>query len=226
VVLSDLLLFFVPAVCLVCGKKLPVPAGVLCLECESGLPRTSFRDPVHNPVCQAFWGRVPVEMAISLLRFEKGSAYQALIHDLKYRGNRMAGRYLGLLLGKEILLSGLPACDILVPVPLHRKRRRERGYNQSEIIAGGVSRITGTPVVNNLLMRSVHRSSQTSMGRYERYRNVSRNFRICPHAPDANGLKILLVDDVITTGATLEACCMELLDYFCCRIFVATVSCA
>ncbi|MEN8156406.1 MAG: phosphoribosyltransferase family protein [Bacteroidota bacterium] len=222
----DLLMFFFPVHCLVCGKRLSAPREVLCLECEFRLPRTGYTHRIDNPVSQAFWGRVPIEMGTSLFRFEKGSAYQALLHELKYRGNRRAGHYLGKLLGNEIVHSTYASCDLMVPVPLHRKRFRERGYNQSEIIASGISESTGIPVVSNLLMRSIHHHSQTSLGRYERYENVSGNFLICPDAPDVNGKKILLIDDVVTTGSTLEACSIELLRSFQCLVFIATVSCA
>ena len=223
---SDLLLFFIPATCLVCGKSLSTPLEVLCLECEFNMPKTGYTGLVNNPVSQMFWGRVPVEMGTSLFHFEKGSAYQSLLHDLKYRGNRLAGRYLGKLLGREIRQSCFASCDILVPVPLHRKRYRKRGYNQSEVIARGISDMTGIPVVANLLKRSIHHHSQTTKGRYDRWMNVCDNFRICKDAPDVNGMKILIIDDVITTGATLEACCRELFNHFYCRIYIATVSCA
>jgi ComF family protein len=221
---SDLFMFFFPVNCLVCKKKLSSPGEVLCLECEFKLPRTGFRDPVNNPVSQAFWGRVPVEMATSLFRFEKGSAYQGLLHDLKYRGNLRAGLYLGRLLGNELIHSSFSSCDLIIPVPIHRKRLKERGFNQSEIIASGTSQVTGIPLVTNLLIRSVHHHSQTTMGRYDRFENISGNFRISRNAPDVNGKKILLVDDVVTTGSTLEACSLELLKCFQCLIYIATVS--
>ena len=175
---TDLLMLFLPVNCLVCQKKLSSPGEVLCLECEFNLPRARFHDPVNNPVSRSFWGRVPVEMGTSLLRFEKGSAYQGLLHDLKYRGNLRAGLYLGRLLGNEIIHSSFSACDVIIPVPVHRKRLQKRGFNQSEIIATGTSEITGIPLVTNLLIRSVHHHSQTSMGRYDRYENISGNFRI------------------------------------------------
>lgn len=223
---NDLLMFIFPQHCLVCGKKLPASGEVLCLGCEFNLPRTGYCDRIDNPISQSFWGRVPVEMGTSLFRFEKGSAYQALLHELKYRGNRKAGHYLGKLLGIEIMLSPYSSCDIMVPVPLHPKRLKKRGFNQSEIIASGISAVTGIPVVSDLLMRWANRGSQTSLGRYERYENVQGNYRISPFAPDVSGKKILLVDDVITTGSTLEACSIELLRSYSCQLFVVTVSCA
>jgi len=224
--LTDLLIYLFPVVCLVCGKRLSKPGEILCLECEYNLPKTGFRDHPDNPVNQAFWGRVPIETGTSLFHFEKGSAYQSLLHELKYRGNRNAGLYIGRMLGQEIQQTAFATCDILVPVPLHRKRQKRRGYNQSEVIARGTSEITGIPVVNSLLQRSTHHPSQTSKGRYDRYLNVKGNFRVSPGSTDVNGMKILLIDDVMTTGSTLEACSIELLKNFNCLVYVATVSVA
>jgi ComF family protein len=223
---TDLMLYFFPVLCLVCGKRLCRPGEVLCLECEYKLPKTGYIDQYNNPVNQAFWGRVPVEMGTSLFRFEKGSAYQALFHELKYRGNTNAGLYMGRLLGRELLHSSFSTCDILVPVPLHKKRYLKRGYNQTEVIARGVSEITGIPIVTKLLNRSTHHPSQTSLGRYDRYLNVKGNFIVPPEAPDVNGKRILLIDDVLTTGSTLEACSIALLRNFNVLIYIATVSVA
>lgn len=221
---TDLLLYFFPELCLVCGKRLSRAGGILCLNCEYNLPKPGFANLDNSPVNQTFWGRVPVEKSTSLFRFEKGSPYQALLHELKYHGNQAAGLYLGRLLGQELLHSSYSGCDILVPVPLHHKRQKKRGYNQSELIARGVSEITGIPVIPDLLTRSVHHTSQTSLGRYERYQNIKGNFSVSSAAPDVNGMKILLIDDVLTTGSTLEACSWTLLKYFNCRIYIATLS--
>lgn len=222
----DLLMLFFPVNCLVCGKRLDFTGGVLCLACEYSMPKTNYINHYDNSISKLFWGKVPVEMCTSLFRFEKGSSYQALLHDLKYRGNKKAGFYLGNLLGHELKQSGFSTCDLLVPVPLHQKRLRERGYNQSEIIARGVSNVTGIPLESNLLRCSGLHKSQTSMGRYERFENVRDKFQLIRHPPDMNGKKILLIDDVITTGATLEACSLVLIRYFKCLIYVATVCCA
>lgn len=220
--LKGLRLYFFPELCLVCGRRLSDAGAILCLACEYNLPLTDIRDA--NPLSQAFWGRVPLEMCTSLLRFEKGSPYQRLLHELKYRGNQAAGLYLGRMLGKALLHSSFSGCDILVPVPLHKKRQKNRGFNQSEVIARGASEITRIPVMTGLLMRSIHHPSQTSMGRYDRYQNTRGNFGISPGAPDVSGMKILLIDDVMTTGSTLEACSRELLRVFNCRIYIATVA--
>jgi len=188
------------------------------------MPRTGFRDCDKNPVSKIFWGRTRVMAGTSLFRFEKGSAYQTLLHDLKYRGNRRAGLYLGLLLGQEIKHTSLSDCDLMVPVPLHRHRLRQRGYNQSDIIARGASLITGIPVADHLIKRYRYQDSQTSMNRQERFENMARAFSLYDYTTDLHEKKILLVDDIVTTGATLEACSQLLISKFSCIICIATVS--
>lgn len=224
--LLDLLMLFFPVNCLVCGRHLVSPGGVLCLKCEYQMPKTAYRDNPDNPVSKLFWGRVPVELGTSMLRFEKGSAYQVLLHNLKYRGNRKVGLYLGRLLGYELKETCVSSCDLLVPVPIHQKKLRERGYNQSEIIAYGTSEILGIPVESNLLRRTIQHHSQTSMGRYERFNNVSDNFQLARNSPNIDGKRILLIDDVVTTGATLEACSQIIISNYKCLVYIATVSCA
>jgi ComF family protein len=223
---NDLLSFIFPVQCLVCGKPLHAEGTVLCLPCEYRLPRTGYSGQPDNPVSRLFWGRAPVMEGTSLFKFEKGSAYQALLHELKYRGNRTVGTYLGKLLGNALKGTAYAGCDELIPVPLHLKRLRERGYNQSEIIAEGVSSILGIPVLGSVLTRTRFRTSQTSQGRYARYENVCLDFGLSLNAPDLHGKKLLLIDDVVTTGATLEACCKVLTDHYRCTVFTATICCA
>lgn len=224
--LLDVWMLFFPSNCLVCGKRLSAPRDVLCFKCEYLMPKTGYGGREDNPVSRTFWGRVPVLCGTSLFRFEKGSAYQVLLHELKYRGNVKAGLYLGRLLGQELVSTSYSKCDLLLPVPLHPGRLRQRGYNQSEIIARGVSDITGIPVVTGQIIRRGRHRSQTSMGRNERFENVFEEFSLGKKPMNINGLKVLIVDDVITTGATLEACSRLLLSHFTCLVYVATVSCA
>lgn len=224
--LMDMWMLFFPSNCLICGKRLSSTRDVLCFSCEYLMPKTDYGGKDENPVSKIFWGRVPVVSATSLFRFEKGSAYQTVLHDLKYRGNRKAGLYLGRLLGHELIHSSFSKCDLLVPVPLHPGRLRQRGYNQSEIIARGCSEITGIPVVTGLLIRRGRHRSQTSMGRIERFENVIEEFSLGSRSMDINGKKVLIIDDVITTGATLEACSHVLFSHFTCLVYVATVSMA
>jgi ComF family protein len=188
------------------------------------MPKTGFGERRDNPICQLFWGRVPVSAGTSLFRFEKGSAYQALIHDLKYRGNRKAGLYLGRLLGLELKRGVYSTCDLMVPVPLHQRRLRQRGYNQSELIARGVSEITKIPVNADLIRRKRYQHSQTSMNREKRFENMENAFTLNDSPPDLHNKKILLIDDIITTGATLEACSVVLLNRYDCSVYVASLS--
>jgi len=222
--ITDLLLLFFPSNCLVCGKRLHSHRAVLCFECEYKLPKTRFADRIDNPVSMIFWGRVAVVAGTSLFKFEKGSVYQALLHDLKYRGNRMAGFYLGRLLGQELKQSVFSDCDLMIPVPIHRNRLKKRGYNQSELIARGASEITGIPLVNNLVIRKGKSKSQTSMNRQERFDNISAAFSLGKRPRNFKDKKILIIDDVLTTGATLEACSHTLLEHFKCFVYIATVS--
>ena len=222
--LIDLLMLFFPSNCLVCGLKLHAPGDILCFICELEMPRTGFGDFENNPVSKIFWGRVRVSGGTSLFRFEKGSAYQTLLHDLKYRGNRRAGLYLGRLLGQELMNTSLADSDLMVPVPLHRLRLKRRGFNQSELIARGASEITGIPVANHLLKRHSYQHSQTTMNRQERFENMAAAFTLGNNAPDLHEKKILIIDDIITTGATLEACSQVMLSQFKCLVYIATVS--
>ena len=222
--LIDFLMLFFPSNCLVCGKRLDLPGDILCYVCEIKMPSTGFSNCDRNPVSEIFWGRVRVKAGTSLFKFEKGSAYQTLLHDLKYRGNKRAGIYLGCLLGQEIKHTSLSDCDLMVPVPLHRHRFRQRGYNQSEIIARGASLITGIPVADHLIKRYRYRGSQTTMNRQERFENMASAFTFCDYNADLHEKKILLIDDVVTTGATLEACSQLLISEFSCIICIATVS--
>ena len=224
--LIDFLMLFFPSNCLVCRKRLHAPRDILCLECEINMPKTGYVECDNNPVSEIFWGRVPVRAGTALFRFEKGSAYQALLHDLKYRGNRKAGLYLGRLLGQELKYSIFSDCDLIIPVPLHRRRMKQRGFNQSEIIARGASEITGIPVFSHLIERKKSSRSQTAMSRQERFENMASAFTLCGYDQDLHEKKILIIDDVITTGATLEACSQVLFSNFTCEIYTATVSCA
>lgn len=188
------------------------------------MPRLEWISPGKDPVSTIFWGRVPIQSGTSLFRLEKGSVYQGLIHDLKYRGNRSVGLYLGRLLGLSLGQTAFSQCDLIIPVPLHRKKLHKRGYNQSEVIARGVSAITGIPVMTGLIRRRRNQRSQTIMSRQERFENMASAFALSDHAPDLQNKRILIIDDVVTTGATLEACSQVLFDRFDCQIYVATVS--
>lgn len=198
----------------------------ICLDCEHGMPRTNYTFDQDNPVAELFWGRTDLAGATSLFRFEKGSAYQTLIHNLKYRGDRHIGIFLGKLLGQEILNTPFSTVDYIIPVPLHRKKERKRGYNQSDIIALGISEVTGLHILNDLLIRNLHTSSQTHKNRFERWQNMNHVFSLAYQDKSLEGSTFLLIDDVVTTGSTLEACAEALHGIPRVKIFVATVACA
>jgi len=178
--------------------------SILCTACRHALPETGFSKSVDNPVSRLFWGRIPVAYATSLLFFEKGGRYQTLIHQLKYHGKKQAGIFLGKLLGYSLLDSNFDEADLIVSVPLHKTKLRRRGFNQSEIIARGISEITGKPLAKNVLRRKINTKSQTLHKRYARWENVEGIFE-CINPDLIKHKHVLLVDDVITTGATLEA---------------------
>ncbi|MFW5805400.1 MAG: ComF family protein [Bacteroidales bacterium] len=200
-----------PKVCDACGKSLMQQEEILCTECLVKLPRTSFHDDTENELVQVFWGRVNIEQATALIHFVKGSAYRKLIHKLKYQNRADIGEFLGRELGSELKESHkFQRIDYIIPVPLHPDKQKVRGYNQAEMIAKGMSSVMDVPVSTDNLVRKLFTKTQTKKGRYDRWENVSRVFDV--QKPDEFANKyVLLVDDVITTGATIEACAQKLL---------------
>jgi ComF family protein len=190
------------------------------------MPFARYTADPENPVARIFWGRVKLEHVTSLLRFEKGSRYQVLIHQLKYKGKKAVGTFLGKLVGAEIMDSVFSSADFLVPVPLHPKKELERGYNQSQVIAEGLSSVTGIPIASELLHRKTYTESQTQRNRFERWENMEFVFDLSDNAEDFEGCSFVLVDDVLTTGSTLEACSRMLLSIPGSRVYAVTVACA
>jgi ComF family protein len=199
-----------PSICKGCGEVLGSSRSVICRACESGLPKTNFVEDPDNPVAQIFWGRARVENAASVFYYRKGELLQKLIHQLKYKGGKETGIYLGNIAGK--LLTGtniLRQADVLVPVPLHYRKQKIRGYNQTELLAKGIHEVTKIPVVSQAVIRTVHSQSQTRRGRFERWQNVEGIFKVINHQHLVKK-HILVLDDVVTTGSTLEAFCHAL----------------
>jgi ComF family protein len=225
-ILSPLLHFFYPHNCLGCGSDIIEKDNFLCLECISNLPHTGFAWHANNPVEKNFWGRMPVAAGMSEFYFSKDSIIQNLIHEFKYKGNRKVGLYLGNLVGKSLLNSNrFSNIDSLVPLPLFSQKEIERGYNQSSVLCAGINEIMNIPLITKNVIRLVHTETQTKKGRIQRWENVEKSFSVLEPA-SLQGKHILLIDDVITTGATLEACGAEILKIEGTTLSIATLAIA
>lgn len=205
-VLSDVMHLFYPHHCQGCGSDLLQKENLLCLKCINELPHTGFEWHAGNPIEKYFWGRLPVAAAHSEFYFTKDTLIQHLVHQLKYKGNMAIGRYLGGLMGDRLLQSGrFSGVDLLIPLPLYPEKEHRRGYNQAAVIGQGMSLVMNIPLDINSVIRQRSTETQTRKHRTERWQNVDNSF-VLADAQRLSGKHLLLVDDVITTGATLEAC--------------------
>lgn len=177
----------------------------------------------NNPLEKKFWGRIALTSAMSEFYFSKGSIVQNMIHELKYRGNKKAGKYFGNLMGKSLLNSNRFHIDVIIPLPLFERKEKMRGYNQSEILCNGIAEIINKPVIKNNVIRKVFTETQTKKKRLERWKNVDGIFHV-NNPQQLEGKQILLVDDVITTGATLDACGTEILKLKDVTLYIATLA--
>jgi ComF family protein len=208
---DDFISLLFPRLCFACGDHLLRNENFICTGCYVVIPRTNYHIQNDNPVEQLFWGRCLIERAAAFSFYNKGSRIKNLIHNLKYKGIREIGYELGRIYGLSLKSSGfINGMDIIVPVPLHPSKKRIRGFNQSESISEGIAEVTGLPVDANSLIRREVTGTQTRRSRYERWTNVEGIFRVTD-ADMIRGKHILLVDDVITTGSTIESCANELL---------------
>ena len=203
---EDLVGLLFPKLCLACGQSLSRHETVLCSHCLYHLPRTHFQVHRENPVEELFHGRILLQSGTAFLFFNKGGKVQHLIHQLKYNGKKEVGLYLGELFGKELNESPLyQDVDYLIPVPLHPVKERKRGYNQSRMIALGMEKVMNARLAGDILYRRLHSSTQTKKSRFERWENVKDIFAL-NNGAQLEGKHILLIDDVVTTGSTIEAC--------------------
>lgn len=217
---------FFPRLCLLCRTPLTDGEKHLCLSCLYSLPRTGYAHPPGNPVEQLFAGKTELESAVACFRYEKKSRVQQLVHTFKYRDNPELAYYLGRIAALEIVPSGIwDDVDLLVPVPLHRRKEKARGYNQARQIACGLASVLARPVADGQLIRSRPGDTQTRKNVFDRWTNVSDAYTVV--APDTfRGKHLLLVDDVVTTGATLEACARTITARIPARISVFTLAAA
>jgi ComF family protein len=212
-----------PDFCEVCGTSLVRGERYICLLCLYKMPLTRFWEKKDNDIEKLFWGKIKIERACALFYFRKGSDYRPLIHKLKYKGKYNIGLRLGEELGVYLRNSSLyQDITMLVPIPLHPAKERQRGYNQSAFIASGISNIMNLPVEKSALIRTKYTQTQTRKNAVERWENVQSVFGIRDKS-GFDGEHILLIDDVITTGSTIETCASVILNNCSCKVSVASI---
>jgi ComF family protein len=201
---------FFPRLCPGCGADLHFE-NPLCSECIQQLPLTEFEKYKGNPVEKIFWGRANIEAASAHYYFYKESRLQHIIHQFKYKGRLEVGTYLGTFMGNALKKNDrFQNIEVIVPLPLFKRRQKERGYNQAEVLCRGISMKTGVPVLSNALERHTETQTQTTKDRISRWQNMEGRFHVVLKK-NLEHKHVLLVDDIITTGATLDACANELL---------------
>jgi ComF family protein len=202
---------FFPHTCCGCGTDLLEEKALFCVYCLSSMPLTGFEQYASNPVEKIFWGRAEIRAASALLYFTKNSAVQQSLHRFKYKGRKEIGIYFGKRIGHALENSGrFQTCQLILPLPLFPSREKERGYNQATILSEGISSVMHIPLITDALVRVTGTATQTHKNRIERWQNMADKFLV-KNEVQLLGRHILLVDDIITTGATLEACAQILL---------------
>ncbi|MDR0871886.1 MAG: ComF family protein [Prevotellaceae bacterium] len=225
-IFSALLSIFYPNTCATCGDLLEKHEKCICLKCLYHLPKTNLHLQKDNELEQRFWGKVPIFRVAAFFYFEKGSPFQKLLHHLKYKGEKEIGIMLGEYMGVDLRQSAdFAAVDVVVPVPLHRNKMKTRGYNQSELLAKGIAAKLQKPLDTDTLFRAIENPTQTKKGVLERWENVEGIFCVKNKETFADK-HILLVDDVLTTGATIAACAAALLQCENAKVSVASLAAA
>ncbi|WP_199327769.1 ComF family protein [Dysgonomonas sp. HGC4] len=205
-ILNHFFELFSPRLCVCCEERLVSSEKFICLNCLHKLPKTNHLTSADNKLEVFFAGRFPFVRIVSFAYFVKGGDIQKIIHEIKYKNNPHLAVYVGEICGREILKSSyFEDVDFIVPIPLHKNRLKTRGYNQALMLANGISKQTNIPVNTDNLIRIIDNPSQTKNSKFERWKNTEGIFGI----KDEDQFKdkhILLIDDVITTGSTLEVC--------------------
>ncbi|MCR8558464.1 ComF family protein [Mucilaginibacter sp. BJC16-A38] len=222
--LTDFVSLLFPELCVACRESLVVNEHLLCTGCRYNLPYTNFHLQADNIVARQFWGKINLEAAFALFYFTKGGKIQNMMHEFKYNGMQQIGNLLGSIAGDQIKKNEIfNSADYIIPVPLHKKRLRERGYNQSACFATGLAEKLNAIVEKDNLVRIKSTQTQTHKSRFARFENMQEVFLVSNPEKLINK-HVLLVDDVITTGSTLEACGAELLKIDGLRLSIATIA--
>lgn len=223
-IFNALLHLFYPDLCYSCGNSLVAGEQLLCLSCQAQVPKTDYHTYSDNPVARLFYGRVEIANATAYCTYDKGGNIQKLMHQLKYKERPEVGVYFGRKLGQVMSTSPLyHDIDVVLPIPLHPKKLRIRGYNQSKVIADGFVEAYPVSILTDVLIRVEHSETQTRKNRWDRYQNVRDMFGVINPEKIA-GKHVLLIDDVITTGATIEACVKHLLSVEGVRVSIAGIA--
>ena len=208
---NNLLHLFFPHICLGCGSDILENDHLVCLHCQNDLPVTNFFAQQDNPVEKSFYGRMPIRLGGAAYFFTKDSMLQHLVFQLKYRQNQAIGYYMGKLMGLFLQESQrFNEVDILIPLPLNPRKEKRRGYNQATVLCKGIADAFFRPIADKAVIRKVYTETQTHLGRINRWQNMDGVFSVIDKEALLNK-HILLVDDIVTTGATLEACGAEIL---------------
>lgn len=222
-VLSQFLNLFYPKICLCCEAHLFEEEAFICLTCRFDLPFVDNGDYKSNPTTQIFKGRIPLLSGASFLFYRETGKTKQLIHQLKYKGVEEIGTFIGIWFGRELSRSKeFSLSDLIIPVPLHKSKEKKRGYNQLTTFGKSLSQILGVPLNNTILERKSFTKTQTRKKRIDRFLNTESRFVV----EDPQKLKdkhVILIDDVVTTGATLEACCKEIMKSENTKISIITI---
>ena len=222
--ISDIASLIYPHVCVGCSNSLFKHEELICNKCYVTLPKTNYHLQKENPLQRIFYGRATVTSASSFLFFQKKGSVQKMMHALKYKNKPEVAQLLGKWYGQDLKKSDVFSnIDYIIPVPLHKKRLQKRGYNQSEYFAKGLSETLNIPIAINILIKSKFTETQTHKTREERAENISTSFQL-QNQETIKNKNILLVDDVITTGATTEACILKLQESTNAIISVASIA--
>ena len=224
--LRELVDLIFPKLCCTCDQLLTKNEVLVCFHCRSQLPKICIQNPSRNELVNRFYGKLDTNFAVSYLYFYKSGITQTLLHQFKYNNFPEIGQLIGKWIGYELVEKGLiENIDTIIPVPLHSKKKRKRGYNQSEFFAQGISEVTSIPTDFKSLCRINYEKSQTLKTREQRWESV-KNAIVVNDSKKIADKNILLVDDIITTGATLEACGIQLLSNGAASTSIATIALA